>query len=270
MRIRSPETRRESNAAIRTLEAALVAIVFGAGAYAITLFDFLFRARRFDQALLAANSGEAPEADPGTEDGQRYSPPLSFLLLAQIFYFYVYPRRERGPTRALIESLPAPILHALDRLEQTLAEPNLVSILIVVAPLLLLAALHARLTTTGLRLQGSAVRYDAILLTTCYSVGTMLVAVGLSAVVGATWTDQAVAGELRGLALAAYLLGLVVPFVVIWLRCIARHFLVVRAVSAASWPGTFGAVLGATLLLALLVAAVLALAGTRAAALPAA
>ena len=44
---------------IRFLESALRAIVFGAGAYALTVFDFLFRPRTFDAELLG------PGAPPG-------------------------------------------------------------------------------------------------------------------------------------------------------------------------------------------------------------
>jgi hypothetical protein len=71
---------------IKYLEALLASIVAGAGAYAVTLFDFLFRARHFDAMLLP----DTAHRDP-TPAGARYLPPLTFLLLNQIFYFYVCP-----------------------------------------------------------------------------------------------------------------------------------------------------------------------------------
>ena len=108
---------------IKYLEALLASIVAGAGAYAVTLFDFLFRARHFDAMLLP----DTAHRDP-TPAGARYLPPLTFLLLNQIFYFYVYPREERGPTRAVIEAMPGPIRHALDRIETSIRDPNLLAI----------------------------------------------------------------------------------------------------------------------------------------------
>lgn len=81
----------------------------------------------------------------------RYLGPLSVLLLNQVFYFAVYPRRERGPTRAVIEWMLEPILRALDRIESVVRDPNLMSVLMVVGPLVLLAALHAAGTTWAFR-----------------------------------------------------------------------------------------------------------------------
>ena len=91
----------------------------------------------------------------------------------------------------------------------------------------------------------------------------MLGTVGLSAVIGATLTDHALSGTLRGLPLAAYLALLVVPFAAIWLRCVGRHFAVVHAATRTSWTRTIGVVLAGTLALVLLLAALLALAGHR-------
>lgn len=244
---------------IKYLEALLASIVAGAGAYAVTLFDFLFRARHFDAMLLPDTVHRDPKPT-----GPRYLPPLTFLLLNQIFYFYVYPRQERGPTRTVIEAMPGPIRNALDRIETSIRSPSLLAILLVVGPLVLVAALHAFFTTWGFRaLRSQRVRFETILDTTCYSVGTMLGAVGLSAVIGATLTDRAVSGTLQGVALAAYLVLLVVPFVVVWLRCIGRHFAVVHAATQTSWARTIGVVLAATLALVLLLAVFLALAGHR-------
>ena len=245
---------------LRYLEAVLRSVVVGAGAYVVTIFDFLFRASRFDATLLSGPPDDTPEAPTP------YLGPLSFLLLNQVFYFSVYPRQERGPTRAVIEWMPAPILHTLDRIEGVVRDPNLGSVLLVVGPLVLLAALHAACTTWAFQRQRRGVRFEPILAATCYSVGTMLATVGLSAVVGATLTDRAVAGTLRGLSLVAYLAFMVTPFMLVWLRCIGRHFAVVRAATGASWPRTIGVVLGTTLLLALLVAGLLALVGLRGAA----
>lgn len=242
---------------LRYLEALLASIVSGAAAYVTTIVEFLFRPARFDATL-------PPDADGRA----RYVRPLSFLLLSQILYFSVYPRRERGPTRALIEWMPAPILHTLDRIERTLRDPNLGSILLVVGPLVLVAAVHALLTTRLLRAGGVAVAAETILRTTCYSVGTMLAMVGLSAVVGATLTDRALGGTLPPGALAAYVVLMVLPFVAVWTRCIGRHFSIVRALTGASWPHTIGAVLGATVLLGVLVGACLALMGLRASPIP--
>ena len=242
---------------LRYLEALLRAIVFGAAAFATTVCDFLLRPDRFDRALLHDRGGEPPEMAPP------YLRPLSFLLLNQVFYFAVYPRRERGPTRAVIDWMPAPILHALDRIEGVVREPDLVSVLLVVGPLVLLAALHAACTTWVFRRSRPALRFEPILAATCYSVGTMLGAVGLSAVVGATLTDHAFAGTLRGLPLAAYLAFMVTPFVLVWLRCISRHFAIVHAATGTSWPRTIGVVLGTTLALGVLVAGLLALVGWR-------
>jgi hypothetical protein len=253
-----PRERSIDDGTVRYLEAVLGSIVYGAGAYVNTLLDFLFRPGRFDAALLA----EASERDaaPGR---RRYLPPLSFLLLNQVFYFYVYPRRERGPTRALIEWMPAPIRFALDRIESSLRDPSLVPILLVVGPLVLIAALHALFTTWGFRAQRTDVRFGTVLAATCYSVGAMLGLVGLSAVVGATLTDRALSGALQGLPLAGYLI-LVAGFVVLWLRCISRHFAVVRAAASTSWLRTIVVVLGATCALGLVVASLLALGGSGA------
>jgi len=52
---------------------------------------------------------------------------------------------------------------------------------------------------------------------------------------------------------------LVVPFVLIYLRCIGRHFSVVHAATRTSWPWTIGVVLASTIVLG----ALLALAGHR-------
>jgi hypothetical protein len=241
------------------LEALLASVVYGAGAYALTVFEFLFRARRFDAVLLRDESDR--RARPGP---RRYVPPLGFLLLNQIFYFYVYPRQERGPTRAVIEAMPGPIRHALDRIETSIRDPNLLAILLVVGPLVIIAAFHALLTTWGLRaLRAPRVRFETILDATCYSVGTMLASVGLSAVVGATLTDRALSGELQGSALGAYVVLLVIPFVLVWLRCIGRHFIVVHEATGTSWGATIAVVLGATVALGLLLALLLALAGHR-------
>jgi hypothetical protein len=51
--------------------------------------------------------------------------------------------------------------------------------------------------------------------------------------------------------------------VVVWLRCIGRHFAVVHAATQTSWARTIGVVLAATLALVLLLALFLALAGHR-------
>src|SRR5262249_21911320 len=125
------------------------------------------------------------------------------------------------------------------------------------------AAVHALFTTWGFRAQRVRVGFETILDITCYSVGTMLGTVGLSAVVGATLTDEALGGSLRGIALGLYLVLVVVPVVAIWLRCIGRHFALVRGVTRTSWSRTIGVVLGATLALGLLLASLLALAGHR-------
>src|SRR5215831_12175679 len=254
-----PRERHLDDETLRYLEALLSSIVYGAGSFVITLFDFLFRSRRFDAMLL----GDAPPR-PAMSGPRRYLPPLSFLLLNQIFYFYVYPRQERGPTRAVIEAMPGPIRHALDRIETSIRHPNLLAILLVVGPLVLVAALHAWFTTWGFRaFRGHRVRFETILDTTCYSVGAMLATVGLSAVIGATLTDHALSGELTGLPLVAYIVLLVVPFVLIWLRCIGRHFAVVHAATRTSWARTIGVVLASTIALGALLAALLALAGHR-------
>jgi hypothetical protein len=252
-----PRERGANDDPLRYLEAVLASLVHGAAAWATTITDFLFRPRRFDAVLVR---------DPGAMGAGRpsYLRPLSFLLLNQVFYFWVYPRRERGPTHAVIEWMPAPILHSLDRIEHTLSDPNLGAILLVVGPLVLLAALHALMTTRLFRVGGVDVGFETLLRTTCYSVGTMLAMLGLSAVVGATLTDRAVGGDLGGTALAAYITLLVLPFVTVWARCIQRHFAMVHATTGASWPRTIGVVLGATLALGLLVAALLALVGLRA------
>jgi hypothetical protein len=143
-------------------------------------------------------------------------------------------------------------------------DPRERAILLVVGPLVLLAALHAWLATWGFRaLGGQRVRFETILDVTCYSVGTMLGSVGLSAVVGATLTDHALSGALTGLPLAAYIVLLVVPFVVIWLRCIGRHFAVVHAATRTSWLRTIGVVLAATVALGGLLGVLLTLAGHR-------
>jgi hypothetical protein len=255
-----PEDGREARDPVSYLESALLAIVLAAGAYARTVFDFLFRASRFDAELLRGAAPDGP-GDPGARGP--YLRPLSFLLLNQIFYFYVYPRQERGPTRAVIEAMPGPILRALDRIEAALAEPNLTSILIVVGPLVLLAALHAALASGALRLRGAEVRFETMLAATCYSVGSMLATVALSAVLGASLTERALSGALEGAALAAFLALMVAPFAALWLRCIQRHFALVRSLSGATWPDAIAAVLAATAALALVAASLLALAGMR-------
>jgi len=253
-----PRDRSPVDETLRYLEVLLASIVYGAGAYANTIVDFLFGPARFDAAILPGPSGQAAPIDP-----RRYLPPLTFLLLNQIFYFYVYPRQERGPTRTVIEAMPGPIRQALDRVESSIREPNLLAILLVVGPLVLVAALHALLTTWGFRARRVRIDFETILDVTCYSVGTMLGTVGLSAVVGATLTDHALSGRLRGIPLAAYLVLMVVPFVTIWLRCIGRHFALVRGVTRTSWMRAIGVVLGATLALVALLATLLALAGHR-------
>lgn len=101
---------------------------------------------------------------------------------------------------------------------------------------------------------------------TCYSVGTFLALAGVSAVVGATLTDRALSGALRGGALTLYLLGLVAPFVAAWSWCVLRHFALVRRAVGAPWPATIAAVLAATVVLALGVGALLAASGLRGAA----
>jgi hypothetical protein len=243
---------------LRYLEVVLASIVYGAGAYANTIVDFLFRPARFDAAILPGPSGQHAPVDP-----RRYLPPLTFLLLNQIFYFYVYPRQERGPTRTVIEAMPGPIRQALDRIESSVREPNLVAVLLVVGPLVLIAAFHALLTTWGFRAQRVRIAFATILDVTCYSIGTMLGTVGLSAVVGATLTDHALSGRLRGIPLAAYVAFMVVPFVTTWLWCIVRHFALAHEVTRTSWGRAIGVVLGATLALGALVATLLALAGHR-------
>ncbi len=240
---------------VRFLESALRAVVFGAGAYALTAFDFLFRPRVFDPELMAP---AAPSGAP-----RPYLKPLSFLLVNLVFYFLVYPRRERGPTRFLIDASPAPISRALDRIEATLAQPDLASILVVVGPLVLLVALHALLVARALRLSGRAAPFEPLLAATSYAAGALLAALALSAVVGATLTERAVAGTLRGAALGAYLIGMVAPFLALFAWCAVRQVALVRAIARATWPPALGAVLAATVLLALLAGALLAAAGMR-------
>jgi hypothetical protein len=241
---------------IRFLESALRAIVYAAGRYALTLFDFLFRPQAFDADILA------PEGAVGAR--LRYLPPLSFLLIDLIFYFTVYPRRERGPTRLLIDVSPAPIARALDRIEATLARPDLTSILFVVGPLVLLAALHALLTARAFGHLGVGARFETILAATCYSGGSLLAALALSAVVGATLTERAVDGTLHGAALAAYLVGMVVPFLLVFAWCGVRYVALVRAAAGETWLRSAAVVLTATLLVALLAGSLLAAAGMRA------
>jgi hypothetical protein len=240
---------------IRFLESALRAIVFGAGAYARTLFDFLFRPRAFDAEILG--TGAPPAAR------RPYLRPLSYLLINLIFYFYVYPRREQGPTRFLIDASPAPISRALDRIEATLAQPDLPSILIVVGPLVLLVALHALLTARAFQLLGSEAPFETILSATCYAAGSLLAALALSAVVGASLTERAVAGTLQGAALAAYLIGMVVPFVSLFGCCGVRYVALVRAAAGGTWLRSIAATLAAMLILALIAGSLLAAAGMR-------
>ena len=243
------------------LESMLRAIVAAAGSYGLTLFDFLFRPRVLDGEILGADAGPTEESD--RESGHPHLGPLSYLLISLMFYFYVYPRREEGPTRLLIDASPAPISRALDRIEATLARPDLPSVLFVVGPLVLLFALHARLTTSGFRLLGGRARFDQILAVTCYSIGSLVAAFALSAVVGATLTDRAVAGTLRGAGLAAYLVGMVVPFVATFVWCVVRHFSLTRAAAGETWARSAAVVVAATLALGSLVALLLAASGMR-------
>jgi hypothetical protein len=155
--------------------------------------------------------------------------PLSYLLVNLVLYFLVYPRREQGPTRALIAAAPLPIANALDRIEATLGRFDLPSLLYVIGPLVLLAALHAMLTTQAFRLVGARPDFETMLAVNCYSAGSLVAALALSAIVGATLTDRAVAGTLVGPALIAYLVLMVVPFLALFAWCRARYLLLARA-----------------------------------------
>lgn len=239
----------------RFLESLLRALVFTAGVWAWTLWAFLFRPRAFDAAVLD------PEPDPAAR--VRLGP-LSFLLVNLVLYFYVYPRREQGPTQALIAAAPAPISRALDRIESTLGKPDLWSLLFVVGPLVLLAAAHAWLATRAFRRAGSRVRFETMLAVDAYSAGSLVAALALSAIVGATLTDRAVAGTLVGPWLVAYLVGMVAPFLGLFAWCMARYVLFVRAAVGLGVVATGTVTVASTALLLGLVALLLLANGMRA------
>jgi hypothetical protein len=239
----------------RFLESLLRALVFAAGAWAWTLYAFLFRPRTFDAAVLDRER---------TPDERFQLGPLSFLLVNLVLYFYVYPRREQGPTQALIAAAPLPISRALDRIETTLGKPDLPSLIFVVGPLVLLAAVHAWLTTRAFRLAGSPARFETLLAVDAYSAGSLVAALALSAVVGATLTDHAVAGTLVGPGLVAYLVGMVVPFLAIFAWCMVRYVVLARAASGAGALRTGVVVLATTTVLLGAIALLLLANGMRA------
>jgi hypothetical protein len=236
------------------IESILRAIVWAAGDYLQTLRDFLLRRPAFDAAVVGAETAHV---------SGRLGP-LTYLLINLILYFFVYPRREQGPTRAIIDAAPAPIANALDRVEAILARPDLPSLFFLVGPLVLLIALHALLTTRGLRLIGRPVRFDALLAVGGYSLGSLLAALALSAIVGASLTDRAVAGTLVGPALVVYLVGMVVPFVSTFVWCLVRYVDLVRTASGAGFVQSTLVVLAATVVLGVMVGVVLLTSGLRA------
>lgn len=235
------------------IESVLRAIVYAAGDYLQTLRDFLLRRREFDAAVVASETS-AVSGRLG---------PLTFLLINLIVYFYVYPRREAGPTRAVIDAAPAPIARTLDRIETILARPDLPSVLIVVAPLVLLVAMHALLTSRAFRLIGRPTRFDTLLAVGGYSMGSLLAALALSAIVGASLTDRAVAGTLVGPGLVVYLVGMVVPFVSTFVWCLVRYVDLVRTATGAGLVQSTLVVLVATLVLAVLIGLLLLTSGLR-------
>lgn len=233
----------------RSFEALLRAIVFAAASWARTLYGFLFRPRAFDAAVL--------DPLPSPEERLQLGP-LSYLLVNLVLYFLVYPRREQGPTQALIAAAPLPIANALDRIEATLGRFDLPSLLYVIGPLILLAAVHAMLTTQVFRLIGADSDFETMLAVNCYSAGSLVAALALSAIVGATLTDHAVAGTLVGPALIAYLVLMVAPFVALFAWCMVRYVLLARAAArtdlvraVAVAVATTAVVLGAVALLLL-------------------
>lgn len=238
----------------RFLESLLRGLVFAAGAWAWTFWTFVFRPRRFDAAVLDERDGPV---------GRFHLGPLSFLLVNLVLYFWVYPRREQGPTRAVIAAAPAPLSRALDRIEAVVARPDLPTVLMVVGPLVLLAALHALVTTRAFRLGGAPLRFETQLAVTCYAAGSLLAALALSAIVGATLTDRAVAGTLVGAGLAAYLALMVAPFVALFLWCMARYVLLTRAAAGTGLVRTGAVILGTTLLVVTLVGLLLVANGVR-------
>lgn len=236
------------------IESVLRAIVYAAGDYLQTLRDFLLRRREFDAAIIAS--------DTSAVSGRLG--PLTFLLLNLILYFYVYPRREAGPTRAIIDAAPLPIAHTLDRIEATLAKPDLPSVLIVVGPVLLLIALHALVTAQAFRLAGKPVRFDSVLAIAGYSLGSLLAAFALSAIIGATLTDHAIAGTLVGPGLVAYLVGMVVPFVSTFVWCLLRYVDLLRTATGAGLVQSALVVTASTTVLVVSVGLVLMASGLRA------
>ena len=70
------------------IESVLRAIVYAAGDYLQTLRDFLLRRGEFDAAIVGSETSSV---------AGRLGP-LTFLFLNLILYFWVYPRREQGPT----------------------------------------------------------------------------------------------------------------------------------------------------------------------------
>lgn len=235
------------------IESVLRTIVYAAGDYLQTLLDFLLRRRTFDAAIV----GSERSAVAGRLG------PLTFLFLNLVLYFWVYPRREHGPTRAIIDAAPAPIAHTLDRIEQTLAKPDPMSIIFVVGPLVLLVAAHAFVMARGTRLIGRPVRFDTLLAIGGYAFGSLLAAFALSAVVGASLTDRAVAGTLVGPALGAYVVGMVVPFVVIFLWCLMRYVDLVRTATGAGLVQSAVLTIAATAVMGAMVGVLLYSSGLR-------
>lgn len=235
------------------IESVLRAIVYAAGDYLQTLLDFLLRRREFDAAIV----GSETSAVAGRLG------PLTFLFVNLVLYFWVYPRREQGPTRAVIDAAPAPIAHTLDRIELTLAKPDPMSIIFVVGPLVLLVAVHAFVMTRGTRLVGRPVRFDTLLAIGGYALGSLLAAFALSAVVGASLTDRAVAGTLVGPALVAYLVGMVVPFVSTFVWCLLRYVDLVRTATGAGLLQSAALTVAATAVMGVLVAVLLYTSGMR-------
>jgi hypothetical protein len=72
-----PRERHLDDETLRYLEALLSSIVYGAGAFVITLFDILFRTRRFDAMLLAETPQPAGDsARGGSARARRGAPRL--------------------------------------------------------------------------------------------------------------------------------------------------------------------------------------------------
>jgi hypothetical protein len=238
----------------RFLESLLRAIVFAAGAWVRTLYGFLLRPRAFDAAVLD------PEPTP---DERVQLGPLSFLLVNLVLYFLVYPRREQGPTQALIAVAPLPIANALDRIEVTLGRFDLPSLIYVIGPLVLLAAVHAMLTTRAFRLVGGRPDFEIMLAVNCYSAGSLVAALAMSAIVGATLTDRAFAGTLVGPGLVAYLALMVVPFLALFAWCMIRYVVLARAAARTGLVRTGIVVVGTTVLVLASIALLLLANGMR-------